>query len=124
VTYTPYTPSPLSTEMQETLHDWFEIPGKENLFAVVAEWLTEHDRQVAEATQELVEKIANHVAAEYEDDPHLDSMVLQLRAAHRTPQPTDCHKGTYVTDDSNVTCGTCGQRIPNATVKPTEGEQA
>ena len=29
---------------------------------------------------ELIEKIGNHVAAEYEDDPHLDRMIVELRA--------------------------------------------
>lgn len=30
---------------------------------------------------ELAEKIGNHVAAEYEDDPGLDGLILELRAA-------------------------------------------
>lgn len=43
---------------------------------------------------ELAEQIASHVAAEYDDDPHLDSMIVELRAAvaYANPEPGEDEK--------------------------------
>jgi hypothetical protein len=39
----------------------------------------------------LIEKIGNHVASEYDDDPHLDRMIVELRAMR--PAPTTVEWG-------------------------------
>jgi len=45
--------------------------------------------QGADDERALIEEIGAHVASEYDDDPHLDSMIARLRASRRSPSVAD-----------------------------------
>lgn len=77
--------------------------------------------------QKIAEAIGNHVAAEYEDDPALDRMILQLRTAAKSePVTIDREALTSEILDHSIdraNCA-CGEQLPDMTPETISGHYA